>query len=81
MPPDFTPSVGRDVHYTAPGSADGTFPLAHRAAKITSLGSDDDDRQCVNLIVFNPQGIHFPMRVPRDDTATKPYTWHVPERV
>lgn len=32
------PAVGRVVHYRAPGSADGTFPAACRAATITEVG-------------------------------------------
>jgi hypothetical protein len=73
------------VHYVAPGSADGKYPPAHRAAVITEIPWVGDDYNehlgDPNLIVFNPTGIHFPTAVPFDPTGTKPYSWHWPERV
>lgn len=84
--PSFYPTVGRIVHYVAPGSADGRFPPAHRAAIVTevpmvSVDEWTDEPGNPNLCVFNPQGIHFPTNVPYDPHGTKPYSWHYPERV
>lgn len=70
------PKVGRIVHYMAPGSADGTFPPAHRAAIVTEI----NDSPHVSLAVLNPQGIHFVTNIKFDGTRTKPFTWHWPER-
>lgn len=79
------PSIGRDVHYVAPGSADGRYPPAHRAAKITEIPWVGEEYNQVrgnpSLIVFNPTGIHFPVNVPYDPTGEKPFSWHWPERV
>lgn len=74
MEPD--PSVGRTVHYVAPGSADGTYPPAHRAAIITEV----TNATTVSLAVLNPTGIHFAQAIKRDDDKA-PFTWHWPERV
>lgn len=53
------PSVGRDVHYVSRGSADGVFPPACRAAKVTEVGGDTSvDVPNVGLCVTNPDG-HF----------------------
>lgn len=71
------PTVSRIVHYVAPGSADGTYPPAHRAAVITETFEDPVDGE-VRLCVFNPTGIHFVL-VPYDENHA-PYTWHWPER-
>lgn len=73
------PKVGDDVYYVAPGSADGKYPKAFRAAKITEVGDPDDPFGAVNLFVMNPQGIHFPLGVPRDDTKERGYSWHYPD--
>lgn len=71
------PSVGRTVHYVAPGSADGRFPPAHRAAIITEAIDDH-----ASLAVLNPTGIHFNLSVPYDGSDNPaPFTWHWPERV
>lgn len=58
------PSVGRDVHYVSRGSADGEFPKACRAAKVTEVQHTEpdayrhDDLPNVGLCVTNPDG-HF----------------------
>lgn len=52
-----TPTVGRDVHYVARGSADGRFPSVCRAAKVTEI--DPDDTDVVGLCVINPTGFFF----------------------
>jgi hypothetical protein len=77
-------TVGRIVHYVAPGSSDGTFPPAHRAAIVTEVepdGPDDLGAQLVNLMVCNPAGVHFPQRVLFEPSGTAPFTWHWPERI
>jgi hypothetical protein len=74
---------GRIVHYVAPGSADGTYPPAHRAAVITQVGaspSADADERRVDLMVCNPTGVHFAKSVPYDADGTSPYSWHWIER-
>ena len=73
------PTVGRSVHYVSPGSADGRYLPAHRAAVITEIPADYEDDQRVNLLVFNPTGIHFATSVPHNVTAVG-YSWHWPER-
>lgn len=70
-------TIGRDVHYVAPGSADGTYPPAHRAAKITEI--QDKDKGVINLIVFNPTGVHFVQGITFDEGSHGPFTWHWPE--
>lgn len=79
MPPDTLsrPSVARIVHYVAPGSADGTYPPAHRAAIITKVLEDET----VILTVLSPTGMHIagPL-VPDHSDEPAPYTWHWPER-
>lgn len=72
------PSVGRDVHYVARGSADGVFPSICRAAKITEVV--DEDEAVASLCVFNPSGLFFDKALPYDET-NHPGTWHWPERV
>jgi hypothetical protein len=49
------PSVGRDVHYVARGSADGVYASTCRAAKVTEVGSDGQ----VGLAIFSPDGLLF----------------------
>lgn len=75
--PPFVPSIGRTVHYVAPGSADGTFPPAHRAAIIT----DVDGHGRARVTVFNPGGLFFSDWLEQDPTGTRPVTFHEPERV
>lgn len=82
-----TPAVGRIVHYVAPGSADGRFPPAHRAAIITDVRvSETHDpafelRDEVRLAVLNPTGLFFTEWLREDNTGSTPFTWHWPERV
>jgi hypothetical protein len=51
------PSISRDVHYVARGSADGRFPSVCRAAKVTEVNPDDPNH--VGLFVMNPTGLFF----------------------
>jgi hypothetical protein len=78
------PSVGRIVHYTAPGSGDGVYPAGVCRAAIVVGPDTPDDTRTVNLAIFNPTGIHFRGAVAEDpghpDGHTS-YTWHWPERV
>lgn len=83
-----TPSISRDVHYVARGSADGTFPKVCRAAKVTEVavrvGEDAQNR--VGLMVMNPTGLFFHSLAAGGceyDGSEDPAggTWHWPERV
>lgn len=80
------PSVSRDVHYLARGSADGVFPPACRAATVTEVDEGDPDR--VGLCAVNPTGLFFhPLAVggctldERPEGERAPGTWHWPEHV
>lgn len=77
-----TPSIGRDVHYVARGSADGRFPKTCRAAKITEIGSFVD---IVGLVVFSPSGFLFHSLADGgcsyDEAEHSGGSWHWPERV
>lgn len=53
------PTVGRDLHYFSPGSADGKYPSAKRAAKITEVRGENTPSPQVKVCVFNPTGMHF----------------------
>lgn len=68
------PTVGRIVHYTARGSADGVFGSVCRAAVIAEVLSDTE----VSIVVLNPAGIFFD-DAPYDPSNT-PGSWHWPER-
>lgn len=86
------PEVGRIVHYTAPGSADGTYPCVCRPAMVV----ESADQFLATLMVINPTGVHFRANVaqsagdPTDDApgsrcwagarAYPGLTWHWPER-
>lgn len=81
------PSVGRMVHYTSHGSADGVYGKACRAAMVTAV---DETTGRLDLLVANPTGIHFPHGVNGEhiDDKIEPGpsgrtggTWHWPERV
>ncbi|HEU0113099.1 MAG TPA: hypothetical protein VFQ80_00390 [Thermomicrobiales bacterium] len=82
---------GRIVHYVAPGSADGRYPPAHRAAIVTEVPPiDPGDAPSassgqalgarVTLMVCNPTGVHFAANVPHDHSGQQPYSWHWIER-
>jgi hypothetical protein len=71
-----TPSIGRIVHMTSRGSADGQFPPAPRAAVITAV--HDEGR--VDLCVLNPTGLFFDLGVPYAEEPT-PGHWSWPPRV
>jgi hypothetical protein len=67
------PSIGRNVHYVARGSADGVFPPVCRHAQITEVGPETPDNLAlaavehwpqeaeflVGLCVVNPTGLFF----------------------
>jgi hypothetical protein len=74
------PSVGRIVHYVSPGSADGRYAPAHRAAIVTEIPPDYEDDRKLNLLVFNPTGTHHAFSVPHNVNAVG-YSWHWPEVV
>ncbi|HEU5433110.1 MAG TPA: hypothetical protein VFU81_15695 [Thermomicrobiales bacterium] len=74
---------GRIVHYVAPGSADGRYPPAHRAAIVTEVPPIDPGDALgarVSLMVCNPTGIHHAANVPHDPTGQQPSSWHWIER-
>lgn len=77
------PSISRDVHYVARGSADGRFPSVCRAAKVTEVDPADPDR--VGLFVMNPTGVFFHSLADGgcslDEDGKRGGTWHWPERV
>lgn len=77
------PSISRSVHYVAPGSADGRYPPAHRAAVVIEDPIFDPETQSYtcSLFVMNPTGTHHTPHVPYDPTGTAPYSWHWPEYV
>ena len=52
-------SVGRDLHYFAPGSLGGQHKPAKRAAKITEVSDETDPDALVKVCVFNPNGVYF----------------------
>lgn len=73
------PTVGRDVHYVAHGSADGKYPQGkHRAAKVTDV---PDGELGIHLFVMNPTGTQHVFNVIEDPEGKTPGTWHWPERV
>lgn len=87
------PSVGRVVHYLSRGSADGVFPPACRAAIITEVPDFGDTSglsqesleslpsgPLASLAVLNPSGLFFDEALEYDPDATRPGTWHWPER-
>lgn len=80
---DQRPSISRDVHYVARGSADGEFPSVCRAAKVTEVNPDDPTH--VGLFVMNPTGtFHYSLQVGGchlDEDEKRGGTWHWPERV
>jgi hypothetical protein len=76
-----TPTVGRIVHMTSRGSADGQFPPATRAAIITEvLPAGNAGGPRVNLCVLNPTGLFFDLSVPYAEEPT-PGHWSWPPRV
>lgn len=59
-----TPTVGRDVHHVARGSADGHYAPDIRPAKITRVhGGYDDSTPAVNLVVWTEEGQFWPKAV------------------
>ena len=57
------PTVGRIVHYTNLGDADGKYPPETQAALVTKVHSEE----CVNLCVFYSTGMFFMTSVLRAD--------------
>lgn len=72
------PSVGRAVHYTSYGTADGKYPQACRAATITEVDQPGNVDSAVGLCIMNPTGLFFTQHV---EFGTEPGQWHWPERV
>ncbi len=68
------PSVGRIVHYTSRGSADGAFVPECRAAVVASVIND----QMLDLVVLNPTGVYFNSAC-QDEDEKCGGTWHWPE--
>lgn len=90
------PTVGRDVHQVARGSADGVYDPEIRPAKITKVYSDE----VVSLVIWTENGTFHATSVPRHDgedaeePSFSPFyrcpvtgraypggTWHWPPRV
>ena len=87
--------LGETVHYSAMGSADGTYPSVCRAAIVTQAPKPGDADTTVGLCVLNPTGIflnpavrHHPgdpadgapgARCELGDRAYPGGTWHFPE--
>lgn len=54
------PTINRQVHYVARGSADGVFPSVCRTAIVTEVGLNN----AVGLFVINPTGtFHHPLAI------------------
>lgn len=88
------PSIGRVVHYTSHGSADGVYGKECRAAIITAVHDRDtvpeDGVPYVDLCVLNPTGLFFNQNCRHEELVGKIEpgpagrtggTWHWPERV
>jgi hypothetical protein len=59
-----TPTVGRDVHHVARGSADGHYAPEIRPAKITRVhDGHDDGTPTVSLVVWTDEGQFWPKAV------------------
>lgn len=75
-------SVGRTVHYVAYGTPGGEYPAGIcRAAIITEIVDEPNERGLVGMCVLNPTGQFFNRNVPQDEAGKRPGTWHWPERV
>jgi hypothetical protein len=84
------PSTGRIVHYVSYGTPGGEYSRECRAAIVTEVVSDRDDRlgfssaepqpDAVGLCVLNPTGQFFNRTVLYDAAAEVGGTWHWPER-
>lgn len=82
------PTIGRIVHFVQSKPADYGGGLVHLPAVITSVHGDT----CVNLQVFtdgsnsetgpssNLPSVKWITSATLDETATRSYTWHWPER-
>lgn len=76
------PTVGRDVHHVARGSADGHYAPEIRPAKITRVHDGHDeagDTPLVSLVVwttegqFWPRGVTYHGGVPDENPPFSPY--------
>lgn len=81
------PTVGRIVHYTNLGDADGKYPPETQAAIITKVtptvaeaGAGDESAFDVQLAVFYPTGLFFMDRPVPYWTASKRGHWTWPPR-
>lgn len=78
------PSVGRQVHYVARGSADGRFPSVCRSATVTEVSATEE--HLTGLCVVNPTGLFFHSLADggvmhHESETPQGGTWHWPERV
>ena len=73
------PTIGRIVHYTNLGDADGKYPPTTQAAIITKIDDPADPDGKVTLKVFYPTGI-FDCTVPFSAEPKRGH-WSWPPRV
>lgn len=71
-----TPTIGRIVHYTSLGSADGIYPPEQQAAIVTRV----KDGKTVSLNIFYPTGQFHMLNVPFAEEYTKGH-WSWPRRL
>lgn len=78
------PAVSTPVHYVEPpGPGEGDDPVC-RAALVTRRDrfpekNEHADECWLDLAVFAPAGIAFPLTVPRDEAEHRPGSWHLPD--
>lgn len=79
---DQRPSVVRIVHYQSFGTPGGEYTPAPRAAMVTQVheASDGADQPDVGLVIFNPTGQFFNVRVAYSEKPS-PGCWNWPPRV
>jgi hypothetical protein len=70
------PTIGRIVHYTSYGSADGRWKSKCRASIVTEVHPSATP-PTIGLAAINPTGIFFDREVREDDDHTGG-TWHWP---
>jgi len=76
------PTIGRIVHYTNLGDADGRYPPEAQAAIITGvhLPTPPDDVPFVDLHIFYRTGDFYMQRVPFSETPMERGHWNWPPR-
>lgn len=71
------PSVGRIVHYQSYGTPSGKpYASLPRAAIVSAVPEDWSPENPIDLVVFNPTGLHFNRAEYNEDG--KPGTWRWP---